>query len=254
MYPTQLNGRAPDVIIHAFGSNDSHLGSGNVQSDEKTRIRLLFEQGVERLNRFVRTVFASHSCPTPIIIHLDDYFSGHGQGALLGDFTYRRVLQGVSSWYGNLAISSAQVMGPLVYADPLTETSFSPAWYMKSRGKQAGRFNENCHFPYLGHQVVSLSMAYSFLQSAVRFCEHFTTKEVVQRKSDELGQKRKSHLLPQVEQLLDILPPPLNFNTSLETIGTEWWAERDRQEEHCRTASRDQPCVMAWTAGPEVRW
>jgi hypothetical protein len=154
MYPEQLQGTPPDVIIHAFGSNDSHLGP--FTGGETTRIKELFEQGVQRLNDFVRTVFSSHSCPTPIIIHLDDYFAGHNQGALLGDFTYRRVLSLLSKWYGNLAVSSARVMGPLIYPDPVGESNFSPKWKIRQRGKDAGRFNENCHFPYLGHHIVSL--------------------------------------------------------------------------------------------------
>jgi hypothetical protein len=74
IYPTQLQDKAPDVIIHAFGANDSHLGS--VPSEERERIMQLHEQGVRRLNDFIHTVQRSHSCPTPIVIHLDDYFGG----------------------------------------------------------------------------------------------------------------------------------------------------------------------------------
>jgi GDSL-like Lipase/Acylhydrolase len=90
IYPVELDGTMPDVIIHAFGSNDSHLGPGTGRSEED-RIHELFRQCVDRLNLFTQTVQRSHPCPTPIIVHLDDYFGGHKQGALLGDFTYRMV-------------------------------------------------------------------------------------------------------------------------------------------------------------------
>jgi hypothetical protein len=95
-------------------------------------------------------------------------------------------------------------------------------------------------------------MAYSFLQSAVEFCDQSRIDETMKKKSQELADKRHSHLLPRVEELKDILPPPLDFSTDINTIGQEWWAERDRQQEHCRVARNEQPCVMAWTAGPEV--
>lgn len=162
IYPAQLEGKAPDVIIHAFGSNDSFLGMHN--GDEKSRIHAVFENNVENLNRFVRTVFSAHSCPMPIIIHLDDYFAGHRQGAFLGDFTFRRVLTMISKWYGNLAVSSARVIGPLVYVDPLGEKDISPPWYIKKRGAWIGRMNEDPHFPYLGHQIVSLCKCLGLLR------------------------------------------------------------------------------------------
>lgn len=95
-------------------------------------------------------------------------------------------------------------------------------------------------------------MAYSFLQSAVEFCDQSRIDETMKKKSEELADKRHSHLLPRVEELKNILPPSLDFSTDINTIGQEWWAERDRQQEHCRVARNEQPCVMAWTAGPEV--
>ena len=154
IYPARLGGKAPDVIIHAFGSNDSFLGA--FTGDEHSRIKKIFDNNVYILNAFVRTVFSAHSCPMPIIIHLDDYFAGHRQGAFLGDFTFRRVLSMISKWYGNLAISSASVFGPLVYVDPVGEKHISPQWHISKRGKHKGYLNENVHFPYLGHQVVTL--------------------------------------------------------------------------------------------------
>jgi hypothetical protein len=96
-------------------------------------------------------------------------------------------------------------------------------------------------------------MAYSFLHTALEFCEKARINELMQEKSREMADKRKSHILPRVEELKDFLPPPLDYSMNLETIGAEWWAERDRQLEHCRTTGNEHPCVMAWTAGPEVR-
>ena len=38
----------------------------------------------------------------------------------------------------------------------------------------------------------------------------------------------------------------------LQTFGDEWSSERDVQQAHCQNAGEAQPCIMAWTAGPEV--
>ena len=74
----------------------------------------------------------------------------------------------------------------------------------------------------------------------------------MEEKSQEMTKTRQTLLSPRVEELKDTLPPPLDFSTDLDTIGDEWWAERDRQQEHCRTTGNQSPCVMAWVAGPEV--
>ena len=60
-------------------------------------------------------------------------------------------------------------------------------------------------------------------------------------KSQELADTRQTLLMPRVEELKDILPPPLDFDLNLETIGKEWWDERDRQQEHCHKTGDVQP-------------
>lgn len=251
MYPTQLEGNAPDIIIHAFGSNDSHLGE--VPPTERERIMQLHQQGTERLNQFIQSVFKSHACPTPIVLHLDDYFGGHRQGALLGDFTYRMILKEVAGWYGNMAVSSAQVVDGFIYPDTMGETAFSPKWYIKQRGPTKGQYNENVHFGFGGHLAVVWTWAYSALKAAVHFCndkdweQHRSENE--QKQFGNPTRKRDSFTKDNVHLVKDFMPPPLNYDMDLQNISRAMLLERKRQVYHCATISESPPCTMAFTAG-----
>ncbi|KAG7370599.1 hypothetical protein IV203_019169 [Nitzschia inconspicua] len=252
MYPPQFEGKAPDIIIHAFGSNDSHLGE--IPPTEKERILELHQQDTFRLNQFIQSVFASHPCPSPIVVHLDDYVGGHRQGALLGDFTYRMILKEVTGWYGNMAVSSAQVVDEFIYPDTMGETAFSPKWYIKQRGPTAGLYNENVHFGYGGHLAVVWTWAYSALKAAIRFCND----KDWERHREENAQKyfgnpikRESFVKENVHRVKDYLPPPLDYDMDLQNISQAMLMEKTRQEEHCQAISESPPCIMAFVAGPE---
>jgi hypothetical protein len=252
MYPKKLNGAVPDIIIHAFGSNDSHLGS--VPGTEMERIIQLHEQGVSRLNAYIQAVQKSHPCPTPIVIHLDDYFSGHQQGALIGDFTYRMILKEVAGWYRNMAVSSAQVVDDYVYPDPMNEGAFSPPWRPAQRGPQKGKIVGNVHFGFPGHLAILWTWMYSSLKAAVQFCNDKDWEEHQENKVKRFfgssdAPERSSFTNGMVHNLRGVNPPPLDYELDLENISQKWREEKVRQENHCKTVSKNNPCVMAWVAG-----
>jgi lysophospholipase L1-like esterase len=252
MYQSQMEGHVPDVIIHAFGSNDSHLGEK--KASERERISDLHEQATRRLNLFVQTLQRSHPCPPPILVHLDDYFGGHRQGALLGDFTYRMVLKEIAGWYGNFAVSSAQVVDELIYPDTLGEKAFSPEWRIKQRGDNAGQFNENVHFGFGGHLAVLWTWVYSVTKTAVQFCNNRDWEQHRNAVSREMFQEpalRRSAITGNVHQLRGFLPPPLNYELDLQQVSQSMLNEKFLQLEHCKTVSTNPPCVMAFVAGPE---
>jgi hypothetical protein len=250
MYPPQLEGNPPDVIIHAFGSNDSHLGE--LPPTEMERIMELHQQGTFRLNQFIQSVFQSHSCPSPIILHLDDYFGGHQQGSLLGDFTYRMILKEVAGWYGNMAVSSAQVVDEFVYPDAIGETAFSPKWFIRRMGPTAGLYNENVHFGYGGHLAVVWTWAYSALKAAIQFCndkdwEHHREENGKEHFGNPI--RRETFTKENVHRVKGFMPPPLDYGMDLRNISEAMLDERSRQEEHCQTVSESPPCIMAFVAG-----
>ena len=252
MYPEQLKGAVPDIIIHAFGSNDSHLGS--VPDTEMERIKELHEQGVSRLNAYIQAVQRSHPCPTPIVIHLDDYFAGHQQGAFIGDFTYRMILKEVAGWYHNMAVSSAQVVDDYIYPDPMKENAFSPGWRPNKRGSRKGKIGENVHFDFPGHLAVLWTWMYSSLKVAVQFCNDKDWEQHQENKVKHVfgssnAPGRSSFTNDMVHSLRGVNPPPLDYQLELEDISQKWQEEKVRQENHCKTVSKNNPCVMAWVAG-----
>jgi lysophospholipase L1-like esterase len=185
MYPDDLGG-PPDIIIHAYGANDSNSGKVNEEVD---RIQVLFSQVLNRLNWFTATVFQSHACPAPIIFHLDDFVGGHNQGGIIGDVTYRIILREVAGWYQNFAVSSARVVSPFIYPDTQGETTFSPAWRYKPGHKT---YEQNCHFGWVGHQAIVWSWAYSFLEVLFNFCDEQDWKEAYKTQEEEIAQDRAS--------------------------------------------------------------
>ena len=239
----------PDIIVHAFGSNDSHLG--NIEATERERIKLLHEQGTKRLNHFVQTVQRAHACPTPVLVHLDDYFGGHDQGALIGDFTYRMVLKEVAGWYGNLAVSSAQVVDDFIYPDTKGEVTFSPRY----RLSQNGHYVEEVHFGYAGHVAILWSWVYGAVQATFHFCNSQDWDDQQHDKSKvtdgPMTSAEPSIVRPNVNHLRTVVPPPLDYKLSLHNVTDAWQREKERQEQHCETISQIPPCALAWVAGPE---
>jgi hypothetical protein len=250
MYLPLFQGNVPDVIIHAFGSNDSHLGI--VPPTEHARILELHQQATYRLNDFVQSVFYSHPCPSPLVVHLDDYFGGHRQGALLGDFTYRMVLKEVAGWYGNMAVSSAQVVDELVYPDTLGEIAFSPKWIIKQRGPMAGLYTENVHYGYGGHLAVLWTWAYSALKVALDFChEKDWEQHRTEHAKNHFGNpiQRGSFIRENVHRVKGYMPPPLDYSMDLRNISAAMLAERSRQDVRCQNMPQSPPCIMAFVAG-----
>jgi hypothetical protein len=250
MYLPLFGGNVPDIIVHAFGSNDSHLGE--VPPTEQARIIELHQQATRRLNNFVQSVLHSHPCPSPIVVHLDDYFGGHRQGALLGDFTYRMVLKELAGWYGNMAVSSAQVVDEFVYPDTMGEIAFSPRWSIMQRGHRAGLYKENVHFGYGGHLAIIWTWAYSALKAALAFCND---KDWEQHRTEHAKYHfgnpilRESFIRENVHRVKDYNPPPLDYSMDLQNISAAMLTERSRQELRCQTVSESPPCVMAFVAG-----
>jgi hypothetical protein len=246
MYPDDLGG-PPDIIIHAYGANDSNIG--HLIPNEVERIQALFTQVLDRLNQFTATVFQSHACPTPIIFHLDDYIGGLSQGGIVGDVTYRIILREVAGWYQNFAVSSARVVSPLIYPDTLGETAFSPPWkYYKGSSKT---YQGNCHFGWGGHQAIVWSWAYSFLEVLFNFCDEQDWKAAYKTQEEEIAQDRASLITTQAKELGQVAPPPLDMWLRVEDVSTKWKDQAEIQQQHCNnTLGTENPCAMAWIVGP----
>jgi hypothetical protein len=246
----------PDIIIHAYGTNDS--GSPHGIKSEAQRIQYLHQTATTRLNGFIQTVKESFGgeCQQhmPVLLFLDDYNGGFFRGSILGDRTYRMVLREISEWYSLMAVSSAKVIEQLVFPDVFGEQndqniSFAPkGWEETYKTKKM-----NPHFPYTGHIAVVWSWAYSSLTSAVNYCNNLELQErqkqhqQISASNDDAKDKQQRTQ----EVLHSFQTPVLDYGLDLHNV-----SDALKQETNCRQDSSNNNnsskgtarCAMAWIA------
>ena len=245
---TELITGPPDIIIHAYGTNDAGFGRNKLEAE---RIKNIHQRVTTYLNGFVEAVKKSFGgeCPqhVPILFFLDDYNGGFFQGSILGDRTYRMVLRELSDWYSLMAVSSAKVIENLVYPDVFGEQniSFAPKnWKTTYKTKRM-----DPHFPYTGHIVVVWSWAYSALASAVKYCN---TVEL-QEHQNQHQQNSVSNDNPKDKRQQRIQVPVLDYSLEIHNVSDALKQQKTLQEKSCRQDSsnsinQSKICAMAWIA------
>ena len=245
MYPPEILPHGPDIIINAYGANDSNYAGGPDDVDELDLHRGVVEQTQRSLNNFINTVHGSHGCPPPLVFHLDEYVGGHAKGGIFQDLAYTSTMTQLARWYGNFAVSSADVVRNIIYADT-TESVFSPVWKMKK-----GKFREECHFGASGHQLITWSFAYSMLEVITSYCEdeEYASGDL----HETLDATRERKIAPVALELLNnnVPPPPLDLELRLEDVSTRWASRMEERKEYCSGPVGGVPCLFAWVAGPE---
>jgi len=255
MYPPTVLPEGPDIIINAYGMNDSFLW-GALEYPELERAAMKFQGILGAINGFVTTTYEAHPCVQPMVIYLDDYLGTHRQGNLIYDMMYNTVMTLVAKWFRLLAVSSADVVRRVVLADT-SETMYTPKWIMNG-----DRYKEEVHFGAGGHMLILWTLAYGMLDAVTTYCD------------DEMWQLERNGRLPQdatvtnassspftfnphAKHLVDkYMPPPLTNETMLEKISKEWSSSARLREARCsdgNTADQlsAQPCAFAFIAGPE---
>ena len=128
----------PDIIIHAYSSNDMHiLSMDKANAENKT----LYDAVFDNLQEFIRSVLTmstSRPCSNiknpPMLIILDDYL-GNEQLFIHELMTFNTAMKQLSNYYGIMSISYADAVRDLVYADTY-EKWFSPTWYDNDKNMQ----------------------------------------------------------------------------------------------------------------------
>lgn len=231
----------PDIIIHAYGTNDSN--TKDTTKSETERIQKLHEQVTTYLNGFIQAVKESfgEDCQehAPLLLFLDDYNMGFFEGSILGDRTYRMVLREVSDWYSVMAVSSAKLIERLVFPNAFgkQDVPFSPEnWEEKYKAKRRGP-----HYPYTGHIATVWSLAYSAFTSAVKFCNSMELQEHL---------KQHHHQIPSSNHNPNnyIQVPIMDYSLDIHSVSNALkQQEHNILQENC---SEDfvERCEMAWTA------
>lgn len=149
----------PDILINAYSTNDMHILTVLEAQEGNTTLR---EKIMEMTQDFVRAVMKDGAC-APLMLHMDDYL-GNEQREVLATMQLSQAVQTLSSYYGFVAMSYANVVRDLVYGDT-KETWFSPSgWY---KGNTMVR---EIH-PGMGmHIVSSWVAAYALLNLGLTYC------------------------------------------------------------------------------------
>jgi len=208
------------------------------------------------INGFVTTIYEAHPCTQPMIIYLDDYLGTHRQGNLIYDQMYNTIMTLLTKWYRLLAVSSADVVRRIVFADT-GETMYTPKWIMKG-----DRFKEEVHFGAGGHMLILWTLAYGMLDAVTTYCddERWTMERNGALQNGTAAEDTSSSPFtfnPDAKNLVDnSLPPPLTNETMLEKISEEWSNLVRSREERCHDDSdanqlSGTPCAFAFIAGPE---
>ena len=254
MYPQELLPHGPDIIINAYGANDSnfvpsasHIRNSNPREAEMEQYQGVVRQTQTALNSFVDTIYHSHGCPPPLVFHLDEYVGGHAKGGIFQDLAYTSTLTQMAQWYGNLAVSSADVVRRIIYADT-SETVFSPVWRMRQ-----GKFREECHFGAAGHELIMWAFGYSLLEVMTSFCED---QDLHEHLHGIIGGtfSKEPKISPAALELVNnnnVPPPPLDLALRLEDVSTRWASRAEERKEYCSGPVGGLPCLFAWVAGPE---
>lgn len=240
MYPEDLKESGPDVIINSYSTNDS-VPPWNVTKDLDL-IDVILDQSRDRLQNFVREALQSRPCGTPpFIVHVDDWL-GPIQVALLGELSYNTAMVQIAKWYDTFAVSYADVVRDLVYANT-SDTTFFKEW--------------DAHYGHLAHQTIAWSLAFASMELVTNFCGDELQSSVMTQNSskNKTTHVPKNPLFLQSNGHLPFLPPPLSRQLLLKNVTNEWMNSIEEHAEknarvHC-SSNHYNPCLSAWIAAPE---
>lgn len=243
----------PDVIIHAFSTNDMHI---NTMKDAESQNLTHHEKRMEAVESFVRA--ALNQCPArqPLLMILDDYL-GNEQHEILELFDMTSVHAKIASYYGIGVASYANTVRHLVYSDT-KENWFSPSGWYDSKGV----YKREIHPFFTAHMVMMWVILYNALDTAVSYCsseqllDNYHHEYI--RNESFVGTTLGDYPDP-IQELMgrpkqsppSSIPPPLN-NLRLEHISSRWSNDSDEHARECSRSDQDsgQPkCFVSWVGG-----
>ena len=78
-----------------------------------------------RVQEFIRTALSSRPCSIPpLVVNVDDYL-GPLHNSILGELSYKTTLTQLAKWYDTVAISYAEVVRDIAYANTADKTFFN---------------------------------------------------------------------------------------------------------------------------------
>ncbi len=199
------------------------------------------------LQKFLRIALSSKPCGmTPLVVNVDDYL-GPMHNKVLGELSYKTMLSRLTKWYDTVAVSYAEVVRDVAYANTKDATFFN---------------KKDVHFGYWAHQTIAWTVGFGSLDLISHYCDdEYRLRSMAA--DDEISEMiiGKDNLDQQQQERQLYLPPPLTEDLKLENVTAEFDEAKAHALAHLKCAgdgngdgdgtSFDRsPCVVAWISSP----
>jgi hypothetical protein len=222
---------------------------------------------LKRAQEFIRASLFSRPCQEdPLVLFVDEYL-GNQHNFIIGELFRFEAVDQLTDWYATAgAVSSAQVVRRLLYADT-SDDIFTASW-----SDRKSEWKVDVHFGMPGHVFIALTVAYSLLTMALNYCEEETRipeeySSILSRGNNytdniDVHSVASSFVPAKVLQLVEEeVPPQLDVNLQVKDVATNWnndaVARKKRLEEYCGDGIRSGssvtqalPCSFAFVAAP----
>jgi len=251
-----LPDRHPDVLIHAYSTNDMYYYT--LQSAQHNNITLR-EETFELVQTFVRLILKRSHCQNatrPLLIHVDDYL-GNEQYKIYKTTEYSQGIQVLVNYYGFASLSYADAVRDWVYADTRETWLSPPGWYKN------GKYEKEIHPTMAMHLSMAWMVAYNSWNMASTYCSMTTNQQSQQNASGEIEYHATAdgfppltnqHVVPSPKprHVHQSLPPLVTQDLSLEHVSSLWENATDaaakKTQEDCLDESQS-PCLFGWILG-----
>ena len=247
-WPARWHPHGPDIIIHAFATNDMNPAFGKRTQQDSSAGRRLQGAGRHMLARlqshgtptaeferrrrdglesFIRTVLSR--CDHPLLIIFDDYL-GNEWNVLEHELSGHSLLAHSAQHYGLFFTSYADMVRRWVLEHP-AEGLLSPMWWYSNTVRQKRKpkhspvlYGRQVHPGWQAHTAMAWSLAYNMILWYAAVCNH---QQWTAHRAAADAPRRALWL-----------PPPL-FNVSTQFDQLHW--------RECR-ADSGPDCSMHWSA------
>jgi len=255
LYLDKIGSEGADVIINGYSTNEMHFLSMQQAKGQEESLEAQIFALMQRFIRGTQTgVWESHQIPEsqalkkqaykrPTIIYLDDYL-GNEQHGILETMKFNDVLYRLTRYYNIAAVSSADGVRSVVYANT-REHTFSPlGWY----GGANGQYKREVHPPPGGHIAMTYVLAFAMLSFITNYCsdiEQETPRPHVMGRTS-VGGKESSCLPPYLDEKLQLHEISHKWKNS---CNESFSSEENPSPSNSSSSTLSKNCMFAWMSG-----
>ncbi len=211
-----------------------------------------------RVQEFIRTALSSRPCSIPpLVVNVDDYL-GPLHNSILGELSYKTTLTQLAKWYDTVAISYAEVVRDIAYANTADKTFFN---------------EKDVHFGYWAHQTIAWSVGFGSLELLSQYCDdEYRMRSIVAKEEKSKGegtgdgldsgkdidhQNHEFFVPPRLTEELLLTNATVEFNAAKEATALDnskcptLDASGEADDGETEYSNKDKsPCAIAWISSP----